>query len=172
MARWAAWYANSGLGAGRKSINRWQFVGFPGAAGGESSGVADLLAIRRDHEHADSGVCRGDLFDILLLRIRYGASRWPTQDELRRLWAVQRLYSAKAVVLAEWKKGGAEPTFYVLSNVNVDGLGAWRKTAPLEVFTAPCREVRPTNAHACAECGNDHRISPPCATQLNPAGLV
>lgn len=82
---------------------RWQLVSFNGRAGGESRGIVDILAIRKDHRGA-RGLCRGDLFEIVLIQCKGGQARRPTVDECSRLQTVASVYNAPAVVLAEWKR--------------------------------------------------------------------
>jgi hypothetical protein len=113
MTRWAIRFSSSGKRAGTKSQKRWQFVAFPGPAGAESTGIVDLVAIRRDHRRAIGVFQPGDLFEIVLVHIKGGSAPWPSLRDLLRLKAVAGRYRAK-VVLAAWRKG-AEPLFYLLS---------------------------------------------------------
>src|SRR5207237_5952368 len=53
------------------SRTRWQLVTFYGKAGGESVGVVDLLAIRKDHSQPVGGVRRGDAL-IILIQVKGG----------------------------------------------------------------------------------------------------
>jgi hypothetical protein len=53
---------------------RWHFVSFAGPDGGESRGVVDLIAIRKDHAER-KGLKRGDTFQIILI---------PGQGRIRR----------------------------------------------------------------------------------------
>lgn len=128
-------FATNGKRAGTKYVKRWQFVGFPGPAGGESRGIVDLLAIRRDHGEPPKGtlLCRGDLFEIGLVQIKGGSADWPTAEDVKRLEAVRDYYHAKVVVLASWKKG-SEPSFYVLKRLDAEGRAAWDKTRAAVIF--------------------------------------
>jgi hypothetical protein len=58
-ARWAVTMAKVRI---RRvaSRTRWQLVTFYGKGGGESVGVVDLLAIRKDHGQPVGGIRRGD----------------------------------------------------------------------------------------------------------------
>ncbi len=80
---------------------------------GSSDRIVDLLAIRRDHSERP-GFPRGDLFELILVQVKGGASRMATQEDVKRLKAVAKVYRARSVVLAAWKKGRA-PTFFVLA---------------------------------------------------------
>lgn len=127
MTRWAIRHSTTGKRSGTVAVKRWQFVAFAGPLGGESRGIVDMLAIRRDHHTTGGRFLRGDLFEIMLVQIKGGGAAWPTVNDQARLKAVQRRYRAKAVVLASWLKG-AEPTFYVLER------GAWKEKSAASIF--------------------------------------
>jgi hypothetical protein len=119
-----------------KSRTHWQLVEFPGQRGGESRGIVDLLAIRKDHRRPPSGLKRGDLFEIVLVQIKGGSARWPSRDDIHRLRQVARRYHAKAVVLASWKKG-SQPTLYTLpARLGADYVpnDVWLEVEPEAVF--------------------------------------
>jgi hypothetical protein len=48
---------------------RWHFVSFVGPKGGESRGVVDLIAIRKDHR-VKEGFDRGDRLEIVLIQVK------------------------------------------------------------------------------------------------------
>jgi hypothetical protein len=108
---------------------RWRFVSFRGATGGEWRGIVDVVAIRKDTSHTDHELLkRGDLFDIVLIQMKGGSARWPTDGEVLRLRAVGRQYRVKAIVLFGWRKSrGCE--FYTLTRS-----GAWEKSSSREIF--------------------------------------
>jgi hypothetical protein len=54
---------------------KWQLVGFAGPNGGESVGIVDLLAIRKDHRPKSSRHNRGDCFDIVLIQFKGGSTK-------------------------------------------------------------------------------------------------
>jgi len=56
---------------------RWHFLSFSGPDGGESRGVVDLIAIRKNHGTPYAGTKRGDTFQIILIQVKggYAASR-------------------------------------------------------------------------------------------------
>ena len=86
--------------------SRWQFVSFRGKAGGESRGVVDVLAIRRNmSQPSQRELKRGDLFEVVLIQVKGGSARAPTAIDCERLRRVARLYKAKAVVLFSWNRG-------------------------------------------------------------------
>jgi len=128
MTRWAIRFSST-----TNIAKRWRFVGFTGPNGTESRGIVDILAIRRDHRPTSGVLQPGDLFEIVLVRIKGGTAPWPTPANVKRLRAVQRRYRAKAVVLASWQNG-AEPAFFLLKRSNAQGRNPWRPTSPVEVF--------------------------------------
>lgn len=84
---------------------RWRFVSFRGVGGAEWRGIVDVVAIRKNTARSSHEVLKsGDLFEIVLVQMKGGSSRWPTDAELRRLRSVAEHYRAKAVVLFVWKK--------------------------------------------------------------------
>ena len=116
MTKWRIAFEVGGRRLGSSTVKakrRWQLVGFPGPAGRESAGIVDLIAIRKDHGTPDAGFERGDLFEIILIQVKGGSAPRPSPEDVNRLWAVAERYRAKAVMLAEWKKGG-ELTFSTL----------------------------------------------------------
>jgi hypothetical protein len=67
---------------------RWHFVTFCGPDGGESRGVVDMIAIRKDHGVPRSGTKRGDAVQIILIQIKGGHAAQPTADDGKRLRVV------------------------------------------------------------------------------------
>ena len=92
------------------SRTRWQLVTFYGKAGGESVGVVDLLAIRKDHSQPVGGVRRGDAL-IILIQVKGGNAAKPTLEDAARLRIVAKRHCARHVLLATWKKGTAARFF-------------------------------------------------------------
>src|SRR5207247_5147864 len=84
---------------------RWQLVTFYGKSGGESVGVVDLLAIRKDHGEPVGGIRRGDALQIILIQVKGGAAAKPTSEDAARLRVVAKRHCARHVLLATWKKG-------------------------------------------------------------------
>ena len=92
------------------SRTRWQLVTFYGKASGESVGVVDLLAIRKDHSQPVGGVRRGDAL-IILIQVKGGNAAKPTLEDAARLRIVAKRHCARHVLLATWKKGTAARFF-------------------------------------------------------------
>jgi hypothetical protein len=111
-ARWAVTMAKVRI---RRvaSRTRWQLVTFYGKSGGESVGVVDLLAVRKDHGAPSGVIRRGDALQIILIQIKGGTAAMPTFDDAARLRAVAKRHGAYDVLLATWKKG-TMPRFFRL----------------------------------------------------------
>jgi len=108
----------------------WHFVSFCGPKGGESRGVVDLIAIRKDHGAPKDGTKRGDPFQIILLQVKGGCAAKPNKEDGTRLRAVARRHHAHAVLLAIWKKGKGT-RFYSLRQRCIDGKGDWAEISDL-----------------------------------------
>jgi len=80
-------------------------VDFVGPNRCESRGIVDLLAVRKNHAVQSDVLKRGDILDIVLIQVKGGNARFPTQEDVERLKKVARYHKAKAVVLSEWKRG-------------------------------------------------------------------
>jgi hypothetical protein len=111
-ARWAVTMTKVRI---RRCIakTRWQLVTFLGAAGGESVGIVDLLAIRKNHARCEPPHKRGNEFEIVLIQVKGGSAAFPTFEDAKRLRMVARHYRAKNVLLAQWKRG-KQVQFFVL----------------------------------------------------------
>ena len=108
---------------------RWHFVSFRGPNKGEWRGVVDLVAIRKQTSPpAGSILKRGDLFDIVLIQIKGGTARGPTEDDCRRLREVKRQYGAKAIALFQWRNGKSSDFF------ELDKKMAWQPTSSKALF--------------------------------------
>jgi len=105
-ARWAVTMAKVRI---RRvaSRTRWQLVTFCGKAGGESIGVIDMMAVRKDHGTPIAGAKRGDNFQIILIQVKGGSAAMPTNLDANRLRAVAKRHRASHVLLASWRKGAA-----------------------------------------------------------------
>jgi hypothetical protein len=105
---------------------RWQLVTFVGKAGGESVGVVDLLAVRKDHGKPGRGMKRGDALQVILIQVKGGNSAMPTAGDANRLKAVARRHRARHILLASWKRGHAAKFF----RLNI--LGSWKRVDDLD----------------------------------------
>lgn len=127
MCRWAKTMTSWLITWDRSKGARWHIVDFVGPNGCESRGIVDLLAVRKNHSIQDDVVKRGDLLDLVLIQVKGGNARFPTQGDIERLKKVARHHGAKAVVLSEWKRGKC-PQLYLLQR------NRWLPIEPQEVF--------------------------------------
>jgi hypothetical protein len=109
---------------------RWHFLTFAGPDGGESRGVVDLIAIRKDHSTPHDGLKRGDAFQIILIQVKGGYAARPTVEDGKRLRIVGRQHGACGVLLASWKKGKAA-RFFSLRKKTANGLVDWTELSDL-----------------------------------------
>src|ERR1039458_8148384 len=104
---------------------RWQLVTFYGASGGESVGVVDLLAIRKDHRTHRLGIKRGDALQLIMIQVKGGQAAMPTDEDGRRLRAVAQRHHAREVLLASWKRG-SQVRFFSLRRKAIASRRDWR----------------------------------------------
>ena len=140
-ARWARimtkWLITFSGGAKRK----WRFVEFGGPTGSESRGIVDILAIRKDHGCEEPGLKRGDCFEIVFIQTKGGSAPHPTEEDLLRLRRLARRYHAKAVVLAEWRKGMHLQLFRLHRT-------EWRAVTAEEIFGTRTKPNEPVQNNA------------------------
>ena len=120
MTRWLIKYSS-------KNSKQWQVISFEGSKGGESRGIVDLLAIRRNHKFSVEPLKAGDLFEIILIQVKGGNAQMPIKEDILRLSKVGKYYHAKYIVLADWKKGKV-PTLYSLIN------SSWNRIEAKDIF--------------------------------------
>ena len=64
-----------------------------------------MIAIRKDMSQPSNQLLkRGDLLDLLVIQIKGGSARGPTEDDCRRLREVAKTYRAKGIVEFQWRK--------------------------------------------------------------------
>jgi hypothetical protein len=108
---------------------RWHFVKFDGKSGGESRGVVDLIAVRKDHSEYLPELKRCDALQIILIQVKGGSAAMPTDDDAERLRAVARRHGACKILLATWKRG-RKAQFYSLENT----IPVWRDVDDLRTM--------------------------------------
>ena len=109
--------------------NRWRFVSFRGPAQGESKGIVDVIAIRKDTSQPQlSSLKPGDLFEIVLVQMKGGSARQPSTKERCRLRLVAKRYHARDIVLFRWRKG-VYSQFFTLGQDH-----EWKPTTGTAVF--------------------------------------
>jgi hypothetical protein len=126
-AKWARTMTKWLITYSRRTGARWNLVDFGGKTRAEARGIVDLLAIRKDHRHDSSGLKRGDLFEIVLIQTKGGAAPPPTAQDVVRLSKVAKYHRAKAIVLAEWRRG-EKLTLFQLAGTR------WQPVTPAAVF--------------------------------------
>jgi hypothetical protein len=90
---------------GTRTGRRWRFVSFRGTNRAEWRGVVDVIAIRkRTAQPAEPILKRGDLFEIILIQVKGGSARGPTDDDCARLRKIAAYYHAKDIVQFQWKR--------------------------------------------------------------------
>jgi hypothetical protein len=104
-AKWARIMTKWLISHSSKGGVKWQVVSFNGPAGQESTGIVDMIAIRKSHRPRESSARRGDLFEIILIQVKGGTAKFPSQVEIDRLVGVKDHHRAEKVVLTEWKRG-------------------------------------------------------------------
>jgi hypothetical protein len=112
---------------------RWHLLTFAGPDGGESRGVVDMIAIRKDHSDPPLGTKRGDLFQVILIQVKGGFAAKPTAEDGKRLRIVARRHGARGVLLATWKKGTAA-RFFSLRRRSLNGQNEWSEVSDREQF--------------------------------------
>jgi hypothetical protein len=108
---------------------RWHLVSFRGKNHGESAGVVDVIAIRRDYSRVSHPVLKpGDLFQMILVQMKGGSASDPDREAVQRLRAVKERYEAKEIVLFRWNKG-KESSFSKPADDNT-----WKKCSANSIF--------------------------------------
>jgi len=126
-AKWARTMTKWLITKSSRAKVRWRFVEFGGVTGSESYGIVDIIAVRKNHKTNKPGLKRGDLLDIILIQVKGGSAPRPIESDLDRLISVAKHHRARAVVLAEWKKG-KRLNLHVLSGRE------WVECDPVDVF--------------------------------------
>ena len=126
-AKWARTMTKWLITFSRRTGARWNVVDFGGKTKAEARGIVDLLAIRKDHRNDRIGLKRGDLFDIILIQTKGGVAPRPTPDDVARLSRVARHHRAKAIILAEWRRGEKLDLFKLERN-------QWQPVNPGDIF--------------------------------------
>ncbi len=120
MTKWLVTYT-------RRKGAKWNLVDFGGKTKSEARGIVDLIAIRKDHRQDSPGLKRGDLFEIVLIQTKGGSAARPTADDVARLKNVARYHRARAIILAEWRRGEQLELFKLNGSF-------WHSVSPDEVF--------------------------------------
>jgi hypothetical protein len=126
-AKWAKIMTKCWITLYTESKRKWELVSFEGPKGCESTGIVDMIAIRKDFKTTPKKpLKKGDPFEIILIQVKGGKSPDPSEEDISRLKKVGEDYKAK-IILVKWKKM-SEPTFYLLKN------SKWEKTNLQNIF--------------------------------------
>jgi len=123
----------------------WQLVEFKGENDRESTGIIDILAVRKNHAQKSNeklNLSRGDLLEMIIIQVKGGTAPSPSIDDIERLRILAKHYRAKNILLSVWKSH--EPIFYRLKDENKlkkilkrkveRPKEAWEHVEPEEIF--------------------------------------
>jgi hypothetical protein len=127
IAKWARTMTKWLVTYSRRTGAKWTVVDFGGKTKAEVRGIVDLMAIRKDHRQDKTGLKRGDLFEMILIQTKGGSAPHPTAEDIVRLAKVAKHHNAKAVILAEWRRGQKLDLFKLKGN-------KWQMVAPETIF--------------------------------------
>jgi hypothetical protein len=111
----------------------WHLLTFAGREGGESRGVVDMIAIRKDHGEPYPGTKRGDTFQIILIQVKGGDAAKPTDEDRDRLRKAAQRHDACGILLATWKKGKSAQ-FFSLPAKPADAKDEWEEVSDLAMI--------------------------------------
>jgi hypothetical protein len=120
MTKWLITYS-------RRTGAKWTVVDFGGKTKAEARGIVDLMAVRKDHRQDKVGLKRGDLLEMVLIQTKGGSAPRPTAEDIVRLTKVAKHHKAKAVILAEWRRGQKLDLFKLKGN-------KWQSVTPATIF--------------------------------------
>jgi len=134
-AKWAVTMAKVRIrqAVGAAPWPHWHLLTFPGPRGGESRGVVDMVAIRKDHGKPYPGTKRGDTFQIILIQVKGGQAAKPTDEDRDRLRRVAKRHGACGILLATWRKGKSAK-FFALFGKTATTDEEWVEVDDLTVF--------------------------------------
>ena len=104
------------------STAKYQFVEFSGPNGGDSNGIVDLLAIKKNRnkkENKKHGLSNADLLDIIQIQVKGRGSGPPKNDDKKRMKKIAKYYKFKETLLSRWDPSkGFFPVFSRLTDQN------------------------------------------------------
>ena len=104
------------------STAKYQFVEFSGPNGGDSNGIVDLLAIKKNRnkkENKKHGLSNADLLDIIQIQVKGRGSLPPKNDDKKRMKKIAKYYKFKETLLSRWDPSkGFFPVFSRLTDQN------------------------------------------------------
>ena len=126
-AKWARTMTKWLITYSRRVGAKWTVVDFGGKTKAEARGIVDLMAVRKDHRQDKAGLKRGDLLEMVLIQTKGGSAPRPTAEDIVRLAKVAKHHKAKAVILAEWRRGQKLDLFKLKGN-------KWQLVTPATIF--------------------------------------
>lgn len=102
---------------------RWKFVDFA-----SSAGVVDILAIRKSSKPPPlQGLKKLDAFEVIVIQVKGGSARPPTEEDVERLRLVAQHHRATRIALFNWVKD-RETGYYLLEGKD------WKSVTMAELF--------------------------------------
>ncbi|MBC8252284.1 MAG: hypothetical protein H8E89_11970, partial [Candidatus Nitrosopelagicus sp.] len=115
------------------SLAKYQFVEFSGPKGGDSNGIVDLLAIKKNRKKKGNkkhGLWNADLLDIIQIQVKGGGSGEPKIEDMKRMKEVAKYHKFKENLLSRWDPSkDFFPVFSRLTDQNT-----WEEVDPKEIF--------------------------------------
>ena len=110
-----------------------QFVEFEGREGGESNGIVDLLAVKRNRDrkkikNMDCNV--NDLLDIIHIQVKGGSAGDPTKAAKKRMLIVSKYYNCRETLLSRWNPAKFNQVIFKRLNNNLE----WEKVDENTIF--------------------------------------
>ena len=104
------------------STAKYQFVEFSGPRGGDSNGIVDLLAIKKNRNNKENkkhGLSNADLLDMIQIQVIGGGSGPPSNADKKRMKKVAKYHKFKETLLSRWDpRKDFFPVFYRLTDQN------------------------------------------------------
>ena len=110
-----------------------QFVEFEGREGGESNGIVDLLAVKRnrDHKKTKNMDCNvNDLLDIIHIQVKGGSAKDPTESDRKRMLIVSKYYNCRETLLSIWNRNSFDHVIFKRLKNNLE----WEKVDAKTIF--------------------------------------
>ena len=110
-----------------------QFVEFEGREGGESNGIVDLLAVKRNRDrkkikNMDCNV--NDLLDIIHIQVKGGSAGDPTKAAKKRMLIVSKYYNCRETLLSRWNPAKFSQVIFKRLKNNLE----WEKVNAKTIF--------------------------------------
>ena len=117
----------------KNGVRRTRFVEFVGAKGGESNGIVDLLAIKKNHDQKKTkniGCNVNDLLDIIHIQVKGGSAGEPTKADKKRMLIVSKYYNCRETLLSRWNPAEFNQVVFKRLKNNLE----WEKVDAKTIF--------------------------------------